>query len=122
MAKIKINVKKVVDISGNKKVQLVITGMLHEGELPAEYIEGSPAVWAGYNTDSRVMYRQGGQDVVYMPLSDPHSSGSPAIGLVPEDAKKLIVLIQESGERLHKINQRIAVERAMYAGESEITI
>jgi hypothetical protein len=122
MAKIHINVKKIVDIDGNKKVQLKITGMEQKYNLPDEYLSGYPCVYQESYTDQRVFFRDCNTIMDHFPLCDSRSSGCPAVNHDPEDAEKLIALIQAAGERLHKINQKIALTRAMYAGESEILI
>ena len=123
MTKIKINVKKQVSKDGRKYVSLGISGLKDYRDLPTEYTALGPAV---ERTTTGVLVLLDGQDnrdnsagicagdvAGYRVLTD---------DMTEEDAEKLIALIQRAGERLHKINQRIARERALYAGESEILI
>ena len=137
MAKIKINVKKQVSKDGNREVLLSVSGMWTPAELPAEYIAGKGvAVWSIGNSlyvQSGEKYGYGDQhpETVrpYRELTFCHGADDYAdeylvnvYSIAPETAEYLITVIQAAGERLHKINQRIAVERALYEGESEILI
>lgn len=118
---IKVKMEKIVTVNGEKKIRMQVEGMRQGWQLPSEYINGAPAVWQESYTDKRLFLRSV-MGVEQFPLCDPRSSGSPAIEQTPAEVERVIGIIQAAGERLHKINQRIERERAMYAGMSEITI
>lgn len=118
---IKIKVEKIVTMNGEKRIKMQVEGMLRKYQLPDEYTGSAPAVWQESYTDERLFVRSG-DCVEQFPLRDTRSSGKPAIEHDPEDVERVISIIQDAGERLHKINQRIDRERAMYAGVSEIAI
>ena len=123
MEKIKISLEKIVTVDGTQKITMQVSGMAHKYQLPQEYLDAAPAVWQDSYTDNRILYID---DPAYgvreYPLNDTRSSGFPAIQQDPATVEHMIELIQMAGERLHKINTRIARERAMYAGKSEITV
>jgi hypothetical protein len=123
MEKIKISLEKIVTVDGERKMTMQVSGMAHKYDLPQEYLDAAPAVWQDSYTDNRILYID---DPTYgvreCPLNDTRSSGYPPLKQDPATVEHMIELIQLAGERLHKINARIARERAMYAGKSEIII
>jgi len=123
MDKIKISLEKIVTVDGTQKMTMRVSGMARMCDLPQEYLDSAPAVWQDSYTDNRILYID---DPAYgvreYPLNDTRSSGYPPLQQDPATVEHMIALIQQAGERLHKINTRIARERAMYAGKSEIII
>ena len=110
---IKLKVEKSVDLNGKKQITIAASGIKSARELPDEYLTGYPMI--------RYVPGYLNIELAYRAVDTTETE----IGLKrmnPEDAEKLIALIQAAGERLHKINQRITRERAVYSGTSEITI
>ena len=123
MEKIKISLEKIETVNGKQKMTMQVSGMACKYQLPQEYFDGAPAVWQDVYTDNRILYIDDpGCGVREYPLNDTRSSEHPPIQQNPATVENMIALIQQAGERLHKINTRIARERAMYAGKSEIII
>lgn len=113
---IKIKVEKIMTKDGEKKINLRVSGILDAYELPKEYLEGVPRVVCEHRYRSlptTIVSETGETHSYYMGNSENFS---------PSQAEEVIRIIQAAGERLHKINQRIERERAMYAGVSEIEI
>ena len=123
MEKIKIGLEKIVTVDGERKITMQVSGMARKYDLPQEYLDAAPAVWQESYTDRRIMYIDDpATGVREYPLNDTGSSGHPPLLQDPASVERMIDLIQRAGERLHTINTRIARERAMYSGKSEITI
>ena len=123
MEKIKISLEKIVTVDGTQKMTMQVSGMAHKYDLPQEYLDTAPAVWQNSYPDNRILYIDDpAYGVQEYPLNNTRESVYPPILQDPATVEHMIELIQMAGERLHTINTRIARERAMYAGKSEIII
>ena len=115
MDNIKIKVVKWIHPNtGARLVNLQISGVAYTDMLPDDYVNGYPMIAArrGYSACPYIA-RDAEDEKEWHPETSK---------LTPEEADRIISLIQRAGARLHEINEKIRREKALYEGTFEIII